>query len=158
MTSTIAAAVLVLASGATGQHPTRLARAFAQILPPGPGAGWGFPNGAPDGYGWYDNGTHFVLGADRTAEYYFQRSFAMPVDQMFMPTYYNAYVTRGQRYLSYANCGGVHPVGGPPMGSAETPIHPYNDTIGSGPKVELPPFTGRVEAPPVNSGATGLTP
>jgi hypothetical protein len=158
MTSTILSAALILGMSATGQHPHRLQRAYAQILPPGPGYGWGFANGNPDGYGWYDNGNYFVLGADRTGEYYFQRPFAVPQDQMFLPTYYNAYLTRGQRYISYAGCGGDHPMGGPPTASATTPINPYQDTIGSGPRVQLPPFSGRVEAPPVNSGGTGLTP
>jgi len=44
------------------------------------------------------------------------------------------------------------------MGSANTPVHPYQDTIGTGPKVNVPPFNGRVGAPPIPSGSTGLTP
>jgi hypothetical protein len=129
-----------------------------RILPPGPGDGWGFPNNNPDGYGWFDFSTWVPLGPDRTAEYYFPRHWSIPVDQAFLPTYYNPYVSRGQRYLAYANCGGWHPAGGPPGASAELPLHPYNDTIGTGPRVEIPSFTGRVEAPPINSGGTGLTP
>ena len=77
---------------------------------------------------------------------------------MFLPTYYNPYVNRGQRYIPYAGCGGDHPMGGPPPGSASTPVHPYSDTAGSGPQVPLPTFSGRVEAPPISSGGTGLTP
>ena len=32
------------------------------IVPPGPGFGWGFPNGAIDGYGWVDYGYLLPLG------------------------------------------------------------------------------------------------
>ena len=48
------------------------------ILPAGPGYGYGFPNGNPDGYGWWDHGGYLPLGANRTAEYYFNRKFAVP--------------------------------------------------------------------------------
>jgi hypothetical protein len=134
-----------------------------RIVPPGPGYGWGFPNGNPDGYGYVDYGTYLPLGADRTAEYYFPRYMALPASQVFFPTYYNAYVTRGQRYLPYSNCGGVdcwwsHPASGPPLGSAAMPEHPYRNAVGTGPVVTPPPFSGRVEAPPVNTGSSGLIP
>ena len=59
------------------------------ILPPGPGDGWGFPNGFPDGYGWFDHSPYLPLNADRTAEYYFPRYYVVPPEQMFFPTYYN---------------------------------------------------------------------
>jgi hypothetical protein len=154
MTSTIVTVALALAMGSTGGHRDRPLR----ILPPGPGYGWGFPNGNPDGFGWYNIGDYLPLGADRTPEYYFPRYFSVPMSQLFMPTYENPYYTRGQRYLPYSNCGGAHPAGGPAMVSAATPVHPYNDTIGSGPRVNVPGFSGRVEAPPINSGGTGLTP
>jgi hypothetical protein len=155
MTSTIVSVTLALAMGSTGGH---LFRGGGRIMPPLPGYGAGFPNGNPDGYGFVDYGTNLPLGADRTADWYFQRQFSVPVNQMFMPTYYNAYVTRGQRYIPYSGCGGWHPMGGPPIASAVTPMHPYAETIGSGPRVDVPSFSGRVEAPPVNSGGTGLTP
>lgn len=157
MTSTIVSMTLALAMSSTGGL---FSRGGGYIMPPGPGYGWGFPNGNPDNYGWNDYGWHLPIGinADRTSEWYFQRQFSVPVNQMFLPTYYNAYLTRGQRYIPYTNCGGWHPAGGPPMGSAEMPVHPYNDTIGSGPQVRVPAFSGRVEAPPVNSGGSGLTP
>jgi len=129
-----------------------------RILPDGPGYGWGFPNGNPDGYGWFDYSTWLPLGANRTEEYYFPRYFTVPVEQMFMPNYYNPYLTRGQRYISYTGCGGDHPAGGVPRGSANTPIHPYAETLGTGRSVPFRPFTGRVEATPINSGASGLTP
>ena len=129
-----------------------------RIVGPGPGYGWGFPNGAPDNYGNVDYGTALPLGPNRVPEYYFPRYLSSPANQMFVPTYYNPYVTRGQRYLPYAGAGGDHPAGGLPLGSSAMPDHPYRDTIGSGPRVALPPFNGRVGAPPVNSGATGLTP
>jgi hypothetical protein len=157
MATTLVSMVLALAAGSTGglfeshHHGGR-------ILPPGPGYGWGFRNGNPDGYGWVDYGTFLPLGADRTAEYFFPRYWACTPEQMFLPNYYNPYLTRGQRYLSFAGCGGHHPAGGPPPGSATMPMHPYNDTIGSGPQVPLPRFSGRVEASPINSGGTGLTP
>jgi hypothetical protein len=150
------ALALALAIGSIGQGSHRAQGPY--ILPPGPGYGHGFPNGNPDGYGWYDTNFYLPLGADRTSEYYFRRYYAMPLEQMFMPNYYNPYVTRGQRFLTYAGCGGHHPAGGPPLGSASTPEHPYIDTIGTGPRVPIPDFTGRVEAPPVVSGGTGLTP
>ena len=71
-------------------------------MPPGPGDGWGFPNDNPDRYGWVDYGVYLPLGADRTAEYYFPRYFAVPPEQMFIQTYYNPFETRGQRYIPYA--------------------------------------------------------
>jgi hypothetical protein len=157
MSSSIALA-LALAVGSIGQNPSQAPLRGPYILPDGPGYGWGFPNGNPDGYGWHDPGYLLPLGANRTSEYYFRRYYAMPIDQMFLPNYYNPYVTRGQRYLPYAGCGGDHPAGGPPLASAHTPEHPYRETIGSGPRVSIPAFTGRVEAPPVTSGTSGLTP
>ena len=163
MTSAIVSFALVLASGTTawpgflGEH-IRNFHNGGRITAPGPGNGYGFPNNNPDGVGWVYYGTSLPLGADRTGEYYFPRHFTIPADQLFMPTYYNAYVTRGQRYIPYVGCGGAHAASGPPMGSGLTPVHPYNDTIGSGPRVSLPAFSGRVEAAPVNSGGTGLTP
>jgi hypothetical protein len=156
MTSTIVSMTLALAMGSAGQQCPECPGRW--VLPPGPGYGWGFPNNNPDGYGWQEIGPRLPLGADRTADYYFRRYFSVPVDQMFLPTYYNPYVTRGQRYISYAGCGGCHPAGGPPLAPATMPLHPYQDTIGSGPRVQLPNFTGRVEAPPVTSGNSGLTP
>ena len=122
MASTIVSLALALAAGATGrgEHAattrTTATAAAAGSSPPGPGYGWGFPNGNPDGYGWCDHGDALPLGADRTAEYYFPRYFALPPDQMFLPTYYNPYMTRGQRYIAYAGCGGDHPAGGPADG------------------------------------------
>jgi hypothetical protein len=165
MTSLIVCMGLALAAGSTGQAPSPgvfhgfFRHGEGRIMPPGPGYGWGFPNGNPDGYGFWDPGDRLPLGADRTVDYYFRRYYGAPVDQMFMGTYYNPYVTRGQRYVSFTGCApGFHPAGGPALGSANTPIHPYQDTLGSGPRVSIPEFNGRVEAPPVNSGGTGLTP
>ena len=112
----------------------------------------------PTGMATGDPGCLLPLGANRTSDYFFRRYYGVPVDQMFMPNYYNPYVTRGQRYLPYAGCGGWHPAGGPPLGSAETPVHPYESSLGNGANVSIPSFSGRVEAPPVNSGGTGLTP
>lgn len=163
MSSVIASFTLVMAMSATGGlfggYAERQQQGWSHILPPGPGYGWGFPNGAPDGYGWYDVGTYLPLNADRTPAYYFPRYWAVPAEQMFFPTYYNPYVMRGQRYVPYTGCCGIHPASGPPQGLADTPSHPYRDTIGHGPVTRVPSFSGRVEAPPLPaSGSTGLTP
>jgi hypothetical protein len=160
MTSVIVSLGLALAVGSTGQglYPNGYYSGL-RIMPPGPGYGWGFPNGNPDGYGFWDAGTNLPLGSDRTVDYFFRRYYGSPADQMFMGIYYNPYVTRGQRYISYTGCApGFHPAGGPPLGSANTPLHPYQDTLGTGPRVSIPAFNGRIEAPPVNSGGTGLSP
>lgn len=132
-----------------GRGPERIAKANERILPPGPGFGWGFPNGAPDGYGWYSVGDRLPLGftGDRTPDYYFNRQFAITPEQMFFPTYYNTYVMRGQRYIPYTNCGGAHPAGGPPAGSSLTPVRPYDRSANEQPVVEVPVFTGRQAAP-----------
>ncbi len=110
------------------------------IMPPGPGDGWGFPNDNPDNYGWVDYEDNLPLGADRTAEYYFPRFFAVPPEQMFTQTYYNPFETRGQRYIPYVGAGGDHPAGGPPLASAALPVSPYadepNTSRGSGPSFE----------------------
>ncbi len=129
-----------------------------QIVSPGPGLGWGFPNGNPDGYGYVDYGTALPIGGDRTPDYFFPRNFALPASQSFPTSYYNPYVTSGQRYISYTGCGGDHPGGRAPTGSAELPKHPYSNIVGSRPVVPPPSFTGRVEAPPVPSGGSGLIP
>ena len=156
MVSTIVSMTLAMAMGSAGGFFPERPR--GRILAPGPGYGWGFPNGNPDGYGWFDQGTALPLGADRVSEYFFPRYLSAPAEQMFFPTYYNPYVTRGQRYIPYAGCGGAHPMGGPPPGSAAMPVRPYSETEGSGPQAPLPTFSGRVEAPPISSGGTGLTP
>lgn len=133
------------------RHPIRVHNANRRILPPGPGHGWGFRNGAPDGYGWYDPGTTTSLGfqGDRTDDYYFRRYHAVPACQLFFPTYYNAYVMRGQRYIPYTNCGGFHPAGGAPSGSALTPVRPYDMAGGREPVVPVPTFSGTISAPPL---------
>lgn len=157
MVSTVFSVTLALAIGSTGGLFHRHSQG-SRILPPGPGAGWGFANGNPDGYGWHEIGEYLPLGANRTPDYYFRRYYGAPAEQLFFPNYYNPYVNRGQRYLPYSGGGGEHPAGGPPTGTAMTPAHPYNDTIGTGPRTPLPKFTGRVQAQPLVSGATGLTP
>ncbi len=165
MASTIVSLALALAAGAgtwPGHGPNcpnyPHHHRGGRIVADGPGYGWGFRNGNPDGYGWVDFGDALPLGSNRIPDYYFPRYLAVPPSQMFFPTYYNAYITRGQRYLPFAGCGGDHPAGGPPLVSAVTPFHPYEESLGHAPKVAIPPFTGRIEAPPVNSGGTGLTP
>lgn len=128
------------------------------ILGPGPGDGWGFPNGAPDGYGWYAPGADLPLGADRTPEYYFPRYFTVPAQTMFFPTYFNKYVSRGQRYLPWAGCGGMHPVGQPPEGPARLSMHPYDEATARGPVVGVPEFGGEVEARPITPGESDMIP
>lgn len=123
-----------------------------RILPPGPGYGWAFPNGNPDGYGYADYGTHLPLGFDRTPEYFYNRYYALLPEQTFLPSYYNPYVHRGQRYVPYAGCGGDHPLGGLPQGEVPSPIAPDEDAARRTPVVPVPDFTGRSEAPPVSGG------
>src|SRR5271166_2282802 len=95
------------------------------IMPPGPGDGWGFPNNSPDHYGWVDYEDNLPLGSDRTPDYYFPRYFAIPPEQMFTAEYYNAFETRGQRYIPYCGAGGDHPMGGPAPASGSLPVSPY---------------------------------
>ncbi len=128
------------------------------VVPPQPGHGIGFRNGNPDGYGYFDIGDRLPLTADRTPDYFFRRYNAVPPTQMFMPTYYNPYISRGQRFLPFAGCGGPHPMSGPARVSAEESVHPYRQTLNTTPRTAFPTFNGRVEAPPVNPGSTGLRP
>jgi hypothetical protein len=121
------------------------------ILPPGPGAGWGFPNGAPDGYGWYDPGIALPIREDRVTSYYFRRYMAVPAPSMFLPSYYNPFVTRGQRYIPYTGMGGHHAAGGAPTGSAMTQVTPYSDLVQETPRMAVPDFSGQVQSAPVNN-------
>src|SRR4051812_15609736 len=167
MVTTIVTLTLALALGGAGQCPdaSRCPQSHhhghgsgGYVEPPGPGNGWGYPNGARDGYGWHDPAPYLPLGADRTAEYYFPRYYAVPPEQAFMGTYYNPYINRGQRYLPYTGNGGCHPMGGPPLASAETPVRPYSVLTNVAPVAPIPRLNGRVQAPIENSGKTGLTP
>jgi hypothetical protein len=128
------------------------------IVPPGPGDGWGFPNNNPDHYGWVDYGVDLPLGEDRTAEYFFPRFMAVPPAQMFLQTFYNPFETRGQRYIPYSGAGGDHVMGGPPPHSNALPVSPYADLNDSQPVTPVPRLNGRVEAPTLPSGGSGLTP
>jgi len=128
------------------------------ILPPGPGDGWGFPNGAADRYGWVDYGVYLPLGPDRIAEYYFPRYFSAPPQQMFMPTYYNPFETRGQRYIPYVAEGGDHPMGGLPLGPSDLPVTTTDAMPDEGPVTTVPDLKGRVEAPVTPSGGSGMNP
>jgi hypothetical protein len=121
------------------------------ILPPGPGDGWGFPNGAPDGYGWYDPGIALPIREDRVTSYYFRRYMAVPAPSMFLPSYYNPFVTRGQRFIPYTGMGGHHAAGGPPTGSAMTQVTPYTDLTREAPRMAVPDFSGEVQSAPVNN-------
>lgn len=156
MGSTIASLTLALSVASTGGLFSK--GEGGRIVAPGPGYGWGFPNGNPDGYGWVDYGTALPLSADRTPDYFFPRNFALPAMQSFPTMYYNPYVSNGQRYVSFSGCGGDHPAGRAPIASALTPDHPYQNNINNQPMVTPPSFTGRVEAPPVPAGGSGLIP
>lgn len=123
-----------------------------RIVAPGPGDGWGFPNGNPDGYGWVDYGTALPLGADRTPDYFFPRYYALLPEQTFLPSYFNPYENRGQRYVPFAGCGGAHPFGGTPVGPSSTPVRPDREAIRRDPVVPVPSFTGEAEAPPTSGG------
>lgn len=157
MGSTIASLALALSIASTGGLG-RHGKTGGHILPPGPGLGWGFPNGQPDGYGYADYGVYLPLGGDRTAEYHFPRNFALPPLQAFPTTYYNPYVSSGQRYIPYVGCGGDHPAGRGPTGSAVMPMYPYEASYTGQPAIGVPRFSGRVEGTPVPSGGTGLIP
>ena len=157
MVSMVGSVTILIAMSSTGglffhRNPNNL------VLPPQPGYGVGFPNGNPDGYGYMNPGVLLPMTADRTPDYYFPRYLAVPPTQAFLPNYYNPYVSRGQRFIPYAGCGGPHPVSGPPTASAVESVHPYNETLNTTPRVAAPRFSGRVEAPPVNPGTTGLRP
>jgi hypothetical protein len=129
------------------------------VAPPLPGYGAGFANGNPDGYGFVSFGDNLPLYADRTPEYHFPRYLAVPPTQAFLPNFYNPYVSRGQRFIPYSGCGGSpHPMSGPPQVSSADSVHPYTETLNTTPRVSAPRFSGRVEAPPVNPGGTGLRP
>lgn len=170
MTAAIMTLGLLLAAGSAGDCPNPSGcphrghhhhhnGSGGWVLPPGPGDGWGFPNGDPNGAGWYDPAGYLPLGADRTPSYFFPRYFSAPPQQMFLSTYYNAYQDYGQRYLPYIGAGGDHPAGGPPLDTAETPMTPYSSLNNSRPVVTPPRLQGRVQAPPLPaSGGSGLTP
>ena len=88
MSSAIVTMSLTLAVHAFGLgHATRctimIRTRQLYIVPPARATVGGFLNGNPDGYGWVDYGVYLPLGADRTAEYYFPRYFAIPPAQMF---------------------------------------------------------------------------
>ena len=69
MTTTIVTITLAMAMGGVGQCPDPARCPYGQqhhhhnarhggsggwIEPDGPGYGWGYPNGNPDGYGWHE--------------------------------------------------------------------------------------------------------
>ena len=157
MVSMVGSVTLLVAMSTTGgiffnRNPNNL------VQPPLPGYGAGYRNENPDGYGWVDYGVNLPLTTDRISEYHFPRYLAVPPTQLFLPNYYNPYVSRGQRFMPYAGCGGPHPMSGPPAASAMEEVHPYNATLNTTPRVMAPRFNGRVEATPVNPGTTGLRP
>jgi hypothetical protein len=158
MVSMVSSVTILVAMSSTGgiffnRNPNN------HVAPPLPGYGAGFANGNPDGYGWHDFGDTLPLYADRTGEYHFPRYLVVPATQMFLPSFYNPYISRGQRFIPFAGCGGSpHPLSGPPMASAVEEVHPYQSTLNSTPRVTAPRFSGRVEAQPVNPGNTGLRP
>lgn len=164
MTATFVTLSLTLAMNSFGlghepdhdhHHPHHIK--VDHIVPPGPGNGWGFPNGNPDHYGWVDYGVDLPLGADRTPDYYFPRYLAVPPEQMFIQTYYNPFETRGQRDIPYCGAGGDHPMGGPAPASAALPVSPYADERET-PVVRVPALTGTVDPGSNPSGDSGRMP
>lgn len=117
-------------------------------MPDGPWPGWGFPDGHPDGYGWYDTSYFLPLTPNRTPEYYFPRWYAVPGRQAFMPSYYNPYATRGQRYIPHNGAAGVR----------LDPAEPHLTGIGSGPRVSTPSYSGRTDARPVDQDYKTILP
>jgi hypothetical protein len=157
MACMVGSVTLLIAMSSTGgiffnRNPNHL------VLPPQPGYGTGFPNGNPDGYGWVERGVMLPLTADRTPDYFFPRYMALPATQLWLPNYYNPYISRGQRFIPYAGCGGPHPASGPPTATAVESVHPYNETLNNQPRTAIPNFSGRVEAAPDTSTSTGLRP
>jgi hypothetical protein len=157
MVSMIGSVTILIAMSSTGgiffhRNPNN------HVMPPLPGYGAGYANGNPDGYGYLDYGTNLPLTADRTPEYYFPRYMAVPPSQLFLPNYFNPYVSRGQRFIPYSTCGGPHPMSGPPQASAMEEVHPYQSTLNNQPRITAPRFGGRVEATPESPGSTGLRP
>jgi hypothetical protein len=120
----------------------------------GPGLGWGFKNGNPDGYGYVDYGDALPLGANRTADYFFGRQYAFTPQTMFMPTYYNPYLMRGQRYIPYVGAGGEHPFGVAPQGLSTTTT-PTGEMPAQAPRLAVPVFNGRDETSPARSELPG---
>jgi hypothetical protein len=156
MACSVGSMLLILSVSTTGGlfdffHPG------GRIQPPGPGNGLGFPNGNPDGYGYVDHGDMLPI-AERTPEYYNPRYYSGPPGQLFLPTYYNPFISRGQRYIAYTGCGGDNPASGPALYPSNMPVNPYNDTLNTRPLRPLPRFNGRVEAPAINPGNSGLRP
>ena len=76
---------------------------------------------------------------------------------MFIQTYYNPFETRGQRYIPYIGAGGDHPWADRPSGSGALPVSPYADEPDT-PVVRVPRLNGSIEAEPLPSGGSGLTP
>ena len=158
MVSMVGSVTILIAMSSTGgiffhRNPNN------HVMPPLPGYGAGYPNGNPDGYGFIDYGDKLPLYTDRLPEYHFPRYLAVPASQLFLPNYYDPYVSRGQRFIPYAGCGGSpHPMSSLPKVSAVQSVHPYTETLNTTPRVSAPRFSGRVEAPPVNPGGTGLRP
>jgi hypothetical protein len=94
----------------------------------------------------------------RTEEYFFNRQFSIPASQSFLANYWNPYIMRGQRYLPWAGCGGCHPASALPTPDARTPVRPYDGLANQPQTIEVPTFTGRREAKPIDPGQTGLIP
>jgi hypothetical protein len=144
---------MVLSAGHTHTPPPE-----GGELGPGPGLGWGFPNGNPDGYGFWDQGSKLAICMDRTTEYYVQRYMMLPPEQLMLPQYFNPYIMRSQRYIPYTGCGGCHPFS-QPITPTTLSMRPYDEGPSSQSKaVNIPRFIGTSETTPINSGSSGLLP
>jgi hypothetical protein len=49
-------------------------------------------------------------------------------------------------------------MGGPPLATSHLPVSPYTANPEDVPQVEVPNLNGVIEAPPLSSGSSGLTP
>ena len=128
-------------------------------LGPGPGDGWGFPNGNPDGYGFWSQGHKLAICQGRTTEFYVQRYMMLPSCQLLFPQYFNPYVMRSQRFIPYTGCeGGCHPFSGT-ITPTTLSMKPYDEgPVSNVPVVRMPRFVGVTESEPINSGSSGLLP
>ena len=161
MASSIASMLLMLSVSASGGLFQGLFQPGGRIMNDGPGPGWGFRNGNPDGYGWVDPYSQEAspLGRQPDARLLLPplpRRAGRPdvLPDVLQPVPDPRPAVRPLHQLRR------RPPRGPPAGRPRPnmPIHPYNDTLGTQVLRPQPAFNGRVEAPPINPGTSGLRP
>ena len=104
-----------------------------------------------------DYGVDLPLGADRTAEYYLPTLLRCSSGSDVYSDVLQPIRDARPALYSLLGAGGDHPAGGPPTGSAALPVTPYADEPNT-PVVRVPRLSGSVEAGPLPSGGSGLTP